>query len=279
MWCRPATLLRCVGVSVAKPHTVQSPFSRWIRAAPSTLHPPRRQPTRRIASSAGSGAKTRPGTVTETARTSFDFGSLEYWNKFYARQLRTGTGTEAGTEAGWFEWFEPSSSVYPAVAHAISAVSSTIPPEHAVTCTGSNGLRILHIGAGTSSLGMDLAIDGHDVENIDICVEAVDFLESHAPDYIASMERSSGQPQSTGQCSFTVLSVLEIEEYYGQDAFDIVVDKGSFAVTNFQILAPCVLQHPTPVSRAYYSVTATFNFWFVVLCVYQRYIGRSGFSQ
>ena len=204
----------------------------------------------------------------------FDFGSTSYWDAFYDRKIASGTG--------WFEWFESADA-------SLSSVETIVGRLYALRHRGVNrhtpstpatqatkvgaagagavarvgGLRILHVGAGTSALGLKLAIGGHHVVNIDTSATAVEFAQAHMDSYLRECEDVGGQglgkhdddqqrhvhhegtPQRglldrvVGSCEFVQMSVLDVESSFGQDSFDLVVDKGT-CLRVFVYLCVCV---------------------------------------
>ena len=149
----------------------------------------------------------------------FDFGSASYWDDFYAKKVSSGQG--------WFEWFESADASLPAVQQAARRVSKAL---------NKPKLRILHVGAGTSTLGVRLAQSGHSVVNVDVCAAAVEFARDNLLGYTtaAAAAASSGSATSgenfksdSGPCTFEELNVFDLEARFGADSFDMVVDKGT----------------------------------------------------
>eukprot|EP00750_Incisomonas_marina_P033120 INCI9574.2.p1 GENE.INCI9574.2~~INCI9574.2.p1 ORF type:complete len:362 (-),score=32.04 INCI9574.2:145-1230(-) len=157
----------------------------------------------------------------------FDFGSASYWDEFYAKKVLKGQG--------WFEWFESADATLPAVQQAARRVSTVLKKPR---------LHILHVGAGTSTLGVRLAQSGHSVVNVDVCAAAVEFARENLSQFI---EASSGSAvgdtfiSDSGPCMFEELNVLDLEARFGAESFDMVVDKGVVAsqcVCNWCL--PCI---------------------------------------
>ena len=164
----------------------------------------------------------------------FDFGSPKYWDDFYHRKLRSEADGAAAVQgatqgAGWFEWFETADSALP----AIEAVASKVARNRSLPDV-AGGLDILHVGSGTSSLGFRLAEAGHNVCNVDVCEEALAFLESQA----AASHSDGNSSKPTGTNSFVHLDVLDIAKHFGPESFDLVVDKGTLDALLFRGLDP-----------------------------------------
>eukprot|EP00750_Incisomonas_marina_P033119 INCI9574.1.p1 GENE.INCI9574.1~~INCI9574.1.p1 ORF type:complete len:292 (-),score=41.19 INCI9574.1:108-983(-) len=150
----------------------------------------------------------------------FDFGSASYWDEFYAKKVLKGQG--------WFEWFESADATLPAVQQAARRVSTVLKKPR---------LHILHVGAGTSTLGVRLAQSGHSVVNVDVCAAAVEFARENLSQFI---EASSGSAvgdtfiSDSGPCMFEELNVLDLEARFGAESFDMVVDKGTLDALLFR---------------------------------------------
>lgn len=143
---------------------------------------------------------------------SFEFGSTSYWNGFYERKH----GNRQGAHA--FEWFSAVHTRQPAV---WDWLCRRVRKEE----------RLLHIGCGTSELGVALSAELlTDVDNVDT-----------SPAAIAHMHSRFG---ATEACRFTQMDALALQ--YADCTFGTIVDKGTFDVFGF---APVSEQTPATASK------------------------------
>ena len=177
----------------------------------------------------------------------FDFGSKDFWDQFYRRKLdnsnhhqqKASAGSRSdnlpsSSNNGVFEWFEDSQTVVDALTALLALKSDSLFASHS---NPERPLQILHVGAGTSLVGVQLAAVGHDVVNTDICASAMEHMEKNKADYLKKLlpdeqniESGLPEPRNIGQCHFVELDISDLVHTFGKNSFDVVVDKGKFVV-------------------------------------------------
>ena len=130
----------------------------------------------------------------------FDFASTSYWDGFYERKH----GAQ-GARSEAFEWFSAVHTRQPAVW------------EWLLRCVQTEQ-RLLHIGCGTSELGVALSAELRvPVDNVDSSAAAIEHMQSRF-----------GAAEG---CRFAQMDALELQ--YADCTFGTVVDKGTFDVFGF----------------------------------------------
>jgi len=143
------------------------------------------------------------------------FGERTYWEEFYRRKVGDDGAPQLGAKAdGTFEWFLDPADVVEECVRALGEVED------------DDG-AILHVGCGTSALGIELArATGRDVVNVDNSSEAIAAMHAAAAAGKHNVEGAGGE------CLWEERDGTALPaEWAGR--FSLIVDKGTLDALAF----------------------------------------------